>query len=108
MSLPLLKNNDQRKAFIENYREWPVWLEVPETQETYYRYDFPDGSSIVVKEYKRWKEWFANNKYYSDKTPDSFDNTYYLLKPGYHYFHDCQSNATALIEHLKEMQKGEK
>lgn len=32
----------------------------------------------------------------------------YMLKPGYHYLHDCRTNTTTLVDHLKNMQKGEK
>ena len=27
--LPIMKNNDQRKAFLETFRDWPVWFSPP-------------------------------------------------------------------------------
>lgn len=40
--LPLLKNNDQRAAFIDAYETWPIWIETKETGERYYRYDLSE------------------------------------------------------------------
>lgn len=99
--MPILKNNEQRKRFIDNYQIWPVWFEVPQASETYYRLDLPDGSSIVICEYciyVAWKERYGEN-------PESIYQKEYLLKPGYKYLHDCETNTTALIEHLKNVQK---
>lgn len=103
--LPLLKNNDQRKKFLENYQTWPVWFTVPEASEVYHRFNLPDGSSIVICEYHMWVEW---KEKYSDENPDSIGKREYLLKPGYRYLQDCHTNSTALVEHLKNAQKGEK
>lgn len=104
--LPLLRNNDQRAAFIDNYESWPLWIEIKETGERYYRYDLPDGTSFVIKTYLstlydyqagtglHYKEGYGNNEQY-------------ILKPG-KLFKDCRRNRSAMIEELKELQKGEK
>lgn len=100
--LPVLKNNDQRKAFLDDYQTWPVWFEVPEASEVYHRFDLPDGSSIVICKYRLYYDW---KEKYTDESPHGIATREYLLKPGYHYLHDCLSNRTALVEHLKEAQK---
>lgn len=100
--LPLMRNNDQRKAFLDGYMDWPVWFEVPQADEAYYRYDLPDGSSIVICQYRYWAEW---KEKYSDEDPDCTATREYLLKPGYHYLHDCRTNRSALVDHLKDIQK---
>lgn len=105
MELPKLRNNDQRKAFLDNYQAWPVWFEVPQASEVYHRFDLSDGSSIVICEYHMWLSW---KEKYSGEDPHSTGTREYLLKPGYHYLHDCRTNITALVEHLKNVQKGEK
>lgn len=103
--LPIMKNNDQRKAFLETFRDWPVWFSVPQSSEVYYRYDLPDGVSLVICEYRYWMEWKARCKEDSECT----GTREYLLTPGYHYLEDCKSNRTLMIEKLKEVQKnGEK
>ena len=96
--LQKLRNNDQRKAFLNNYREWPVWFRVNEASEVYYRYDLPDESSIVICEYHFYLPWLS-------KDQDRTGTREYLLKPGYHYLEDCKTNTTTLVEHLKNIQK---
>lgn len=103
--LPVLRNNDQRAAFIDNYESWPLWIETQETGERYYRYDLPDGTSFVIKTYLstllydyqagtglHYKEGYGNNEQY-------------ILQPG-KLFKDCRRNRSAMIEELKELQKG--
>lgn len=102
LELPKLRNNEQRKAFLDNYQTWPVWFEVPQASEVYHRFDLPDGSSIVICEYHMWLSW---KEKYSDEDPHSTGTREYLLKPGYHYLHDCRTNTTALVDHLKNVQK---
>ena len=102
--LPVMKNNDQRKEFIRNFHTLPIWFEVEQAGEVYYRYDFEDGSSLVICEYSYYSEWKA--KYGFSENPDTKGTREYILIPGYHYLHDCRSNETAMVEHLKKMQKG--
>lgn len=66
------------------------------------RYNLPDGSSIVICEYRTWMEW---KEKYTDENPDSLRTELYLLKPGYRYLNDCKSNESAIVEHLKHVQK---
>lgn len=53
--------------------------------------DLPDGSSIVICEYRRWVEWMEQ---YANENPDKAGEREYLLKPGYHYLYDCLTNRT--------------
>lgn len=99
---PAMSNNDQRRAFLDSYTDWPVWFKVQQADEVYYRYDLPDGSSIVICRYRYWADWMEK---YSDENPDCTATREYLLKPGYHYLHDCRTNRSALVEHLKDIQK---
>ena len=103
--LPKLRNNDQRKAFLNNYREWPVWFRVNEASEVYYRYDLPDGSSIVICEYRYYLAWLEKH---TGEDPNRTGTREYLLKPGYHYLEDCKTNMSCLIDYLKLIQKGAK
>lgn len=101
--LPAMKNNDQRKTFLDTFHDWPVWFEVPEASEVYYRYDLPDGCSLVICEYHFWKDWVVKFGY--EGSPEATWTREYILIPGYHYLNDCQSNRTAMAEKLKEIQK---
>lgn len=100
--LPKLKNNDQRKEFLKDYRRWPVWFNVTQADEVYYRYNLPDGSAIVICEYKQYVTW---KERYTDENPEGTYTKSYLLKPGYHHLHDCETNETALVKKLMEIQK---
>lgn len=99
--LPALKNNGQRKDWLNTYHDWPVWFEVPEAAEVYYRYDLEDGCSLVICEYHYWAEWQIH--YGND--PERTGTREYMLVPGYHYLEDCKTNRTAMIDKLKEIQK---
>ena len=104
--LPQLKNNDQRAAFIDAYETWTLWIDNQETGERYYRYDLPDGTSFVIKTYHSMLyDWKAD---VAMRYKEGYGaNEEYLLEPG-KFFRDCRVNRTALIEKLKEIQKGEK
>lgn len=106
--LPILKNNDQRKEFIDSYQTWPVWIEIKETGEKYFRYNLQDGSSMVVKVYfHRCFDYSLQTDRYEDRFQDDWGSEeYYLLEEG-KYFKDCQVNRSFLVDKLKELQKGE-
>lgn len=102
--LPILRNNNQRKEWLDGFRDWPVWFEVKESNEIYYRYNLPDESSFVICEYRYWASWIEKYGYYGEN-PEKTGVRDYLLKPGFRYLHDCLTNRSALIEKLKGIQK---
>lgn len=104
--LPLLKNNDQRAAFVDAYETWPLWIETKETGERYYRYDLTDGISMVVKVYHaRLFDYGKTDLPWEERYTEGYGrHEYYLLKPD-KFFRNCEVNRSALIEKLKEIQK---
>lgn len=104
--LPEMKNNEQRTAFIDGFETWPLWIETKQTGERYYRYDLPDGTSIVVKVYHSMLfDYKAVGKNYEDRYKEGYGrNEYYLLQEG-KFFRDSTVNRSALVEKLKEIQK---
>lgn len=47
-----LKNKVEREKFLENYREWELWKEIPELELKLYRYAFVStGAVIIATEY---------------------------------------------------------
>lgn len=94
--LPVMKNMTQREDFINSYKSWNIWCKNEYTEETFYRYDLPDGYAIVVKNYPYYTEWGKK---------ECETEEYYLLSPGYHHFAECGTNMTQLKEHLKNMNK---
>ena len=104
--LPLLKNNDQRAAFVDDYETWPLWIETKETGERYYRYDLEDGTSMVVKVYHaKLFDYKTEGLIYEERFAEGYGrHEYYLLEPG-KFFRNCATNRSNLIEKLKEIQK---
>lgn len=94
--LPKLKNMEQREEFVRNYLSWPIWCENKLTQETFYRFDLPNGAAIVVKYYPTWLDW---------KKIEDHGERYYLIKPGCKYFSNCEINMSSIKEYLKDIQK---
>ena len=105
--LPVLKNNDQRKAFIEAYETWPVWIDLEQTGERYYRYDFEDGTSFVI----RVSLQHTYEDYSRTENIGYRHEEYFLLGmknkwiPGMPTFAESSSNKSAMVDHLKELQK---
>lgn len=107
--LPKLKNNTQREEWLNNYRDWGLWYYDDHIDVNYYKYDFADGSRLVVAEYpQRECEWSSEKR----------DEHYYHLiqenRKGYgSRTYNCKytnstDSKTYLIEFLKNLQKGEK
>ena len=83
------------------------WIDNKETGERYYRYDFDNGDSFVVKVYfhKCFDYMRTAGSSYESRYKDRYGSEeYYLLKDG-KYFKDCLTNKSQLIEYLKNLQK---
>ena len=106
--LPELKNNDQRKKWLENYKAWGLWYRDEKVDVNYYKYDFEEGSRLVVADYP------ARRSYWSDENRD--EHYYHLLeknKKGYKKSYDekyrhTPDSETSLVEFLKNLQKNRK
>lgn len=104
--MPLLKNNDQRKAWLEDYKAWGLWYRDENIDVNYYKYDFRDGSRLIVAEYPQ------RQCYWSKEKRD--EHHYHLLEKGKkayggktydaQYCHNTDSE-TYLVEFLKNLQK---
>ena len=46
-----LKNSNQRKEFLDNYKAWGIWKKIPELGMKYYRYSFSDRTQFIASEY---------------------------------------------------------
>lgn len=54
--LPRFKNDEQRKDWLKDYKAWGMWYEDLNIKHRYYKYDFPDGTRIVVTECMSWEK----------------------------------------------------
>ncbi len=106
MELPALKNNDQRKQWLNDYKSWGLWYRDENIDVNYYKFDFADGSRLVVAEYPQrpsfWRCEPADEYFYHllEKNREGYEKKKYDAK----YCQQTDSE-TYLIEFLKNLQK---
>lgn len=109
MELPLLKNNDQRKEWLEKYKDWGLWYHDEHIHVNYYKYDFNDGSRLVVTEYPQrhcyWKKGKEDQYYYHllEKRYKGYGDIVYDRQ-----YNNSTDSETYLVNFLKNLQKGDK
>lgn len=113
-TLPEMKNNDQRKAWLRAYKDWGLWYEDKNIGIKYYKYDFQNGARLIVEEYApdpgEQKSWWVSRMtetYYmhlvGGPEPDRVGG---VPKWTYHARYDKFPNSeTELCEFLKGLQK---
>lgn len=110
--LPIMRNNDQRKEWLKNYKAWGLWYTDNHTGVKYYKYDFENGARLIVEEYE--KEPLPENSWYVPKEPYYMhliggpepDRKGEIPKWTYHSKYNKYPNSeTELVEFLKEIQK---
>ena len=109
--LPEMKNNDQRKEWLRNYKSWGLWYTDPHTEARYYKYDFDNGARLIAEEYdpepQKSSWWVPTESCYmhlvGGPEPTSKDK---IPKWTYHAKYNRFPNSeTELVEFLKEVQK---
>lgn len=105
--LPLMKNNNQRKEWLENYKDWGLWYRDEHIDVNYYKYDLPDGSRLIVEEYPQREMYWSKEKrdeyffHLLEKNRQKYD-----LKSTYDApYRHTPDNETCLIDFLKKLQK---
>jgi hypothetical protein len=113
-TLPEMKNNDQRKAWLRAYKDWGLWYEDKNIGVKYYKYDFQNGARLIVEEYApdpgEQKSWWVSRMtetYYmhlvGGPEPDRVGG---VPKWTYHARYDKFPNSEIeLCEFLKGLQK---
>ena len=46
--LPEMRNNDQRKQWLREYKSWGLWYTDPHIGARYYKYDFNNGARLIA------------------------------------------------------------
>ncbi len=110
IQLPILRNTDQRKEWLANYKAWGLWYRDEHIDVNYYKYDFSDGSRLVVAEYPQRSDYWDGRKkvdehYYHllEKNRVDFNKRVYNAQYG-----QSTDSETYLIDFLKRLQKGGK
>ena len=109
--LPVMKNADQRKEWLRNYKEWGLWYTDEHIGARYYKYDFENGTRLIVEEYDpepaRNSPWAPYEPYYMHLVggPEPERNNG-IPKWTYHSKYNKYPNSeTELVEFLKGVQK---
>lgn len=103
--IPVLKNNDQRKEWLENYKSWGLWYRDENIDVNYYKFDFEDGSRLIVSEYPDrhcyWNDELKDETYYHllEKNKKSYKKKYDEV------FRHSADSETYLVDFLKNLQK---
>ncbi|ARE65220.1 hypothetical protein ADH76_18825 [Enterocloster clostridioformis] len=116
-ALPVMKNNDQRKAWLRDYQSWGLWYTDEHIGARYYKYDFENGARLIAEEYSNYNKY---NKF----TGEDYTSSYLHLvggseptkHPKYGYgkwnrhetYNRHPDSETELVEFLKEIQKEKK
>ena len=110
--LQIMRNNDQRKEWLRNYKNWGLWYTDNHTGVSYYKYDFENGARLIVEEYPpdpvRKTKWYTpEESYYMHLVGGPEPNRKYgIPKWNYRSIYDkYQNSETELVEFLKEVQK---
>lgn len=107
--LPLLKNNDQRKQWLRNYKDWGVWYRDDNIGVTYYKYDFDDGTRLVAEEYPSKYQDYSSYLHLVGGPSKRPRNTYGADKYPYHETYSRYPDSESeIVEFLKHIQKGSK
>lgn len=107
--LPEMKNNDQRKEWLNNYRSWGIWYKDEHTGATYYRYRFENEAELIVEEYECESEYVAK---YTSSYLHLIGGPKPVRKNGiskwtrHKKYNKHPNSETELVEFLKELQKG--
>ena len=115
LPLPVMRNNDQRKEWLRNYKDWGLWYTDEHIGVRYYKYDFANGARLIAEEYDRdtvHSQWVSDHteSYYmhliGGPEPERKSGLPKWTQHGrYNKFPNSESE---LVEFLKEVQRESK
>ena len=106
--LPHMKNNDQRKEWMRNYKPWGIRYRDEHIGSTFYKYDFECGARLVVEEFVSKYDHgdFTHAKYHLIGGPEPPKDSYRFSKwARYEEYNHYPNSDTELVEFLKYIQK---
>lgn len=106
--LPEMKNNDQRKEWLNNYRSWGVWYKDEHTGATYYRYQFDNGATLIAEEYELESPYtgtYTVSYMHLVGGPEPPRKNGIPKWSRHEKYNRFQNNETEFVEFLKEVQR---
>ena len=107
--LPKLKNNGQKKEWLNNYRSWGIWYKDKHIGATYYRYQFENGADLIVEEYENESEYigtYISSYFHIVGGPEPERKSGIPKWTKHKKYNRYPNSETELVEFLKEIQKG--
>lgn len=110
-SLPIMKNNDRRKEWLRNYKDWGLWYEDKNVGIKYYKYDFANGARLITEEFapdpSESSQWYTPGEHYymhlvGGPKPEHKNDRGWSYHSRYNKY---QNSETELVEFLKEIQR---
>lgn len=115
LPLPVMRNNDQRKEWLRNYKAWGLWYTDEHIGARYYKYDFANGARLIAEEYDRdtvHSQWVSDNteSYYmhliGGPKPERKSGIPKWTQHG--RYNKYPNSESELVEFLKEVQRESK
>ena len=109
--LPIMKNNDQRKEWLRNYKSWGLWYEDKNVGIKYYKYDFANGARLIVEEFapdpSEKSQWYTPGEHHymhlvGGPKPECKNGRGWNYHSRYNKYPNSESE---IVEFLKEIQK---
>ena len=109
--LPIMKNNDQRKEWLRDYKSWGLWYEDKNVGIKYYKYDFANGARLIVEEFapdpSEKSQWYTLGEHHymhlvGGPKPECKNDRGWSYHSRYNKYPNSE---TELVEFLKEIQK---
>ena len=111
-ALPIMKNNDQRKAWLRDYHSWGLWYTDDHIGARYYKYDFENGARLIAEEYIQHNE-FTGLDYEASylhlvggPQPEPHPSGAYGRWQRHETYSRYPDSETELVEFLKALQRG--
>lgn len=109
--LPIMKNNDQRKAWLRDYKSWGLWYTDEHIGARYYKYDFKNGARLIAEVYDNHNH-FTKTDYESSylhlvggPEPENHPTGAYGRWRRHETYSRYPDSETELVEFLKALQK---
>ena len=115
LPLPVMRNNDQRKEWLRNYKDWGLWYTDEHIGVRYYKYDFANGARLIAEEYDRdtvHSQWVSDHteSYYmhliGGPEPERKSGIPKWTQHG--RYNKYPNSESELVEFLKEVQRESK
>lgn len=101
-----LKNKQEREQFLNSYTQWEEWKTIPELGLTFYRWQFENGDTFLVTEYKipitQYSQHLVGQKYHLllDKSNHGIRDNHIPFPEQFFYYNPIGCGMSTLIEYL--------